>query len=381
MAESRFSSGAQAMAEAKAAAARNQGGFSKAGWFSVEQGSPKVVRFLHGIDKMYIYNHSCGLANWEIGAETRTDLMSTGQFVCPACKQPFLDSDFVGERPGVLKAPVHNNVITPDGKKSVYVCLAGSGFPCPLCAMLKPDGKPLYPLREKVYGSAVIRKPNYEDVLVNNVPSRRLVSIEDSMVEVEDREGQKSIIPEVVVVNQAYSNFWQALDSVHAQLQQSGGGGISWFDFMVTRIGDGLDTKYSFDKLSQDPMPIPFSQYAAYIPDVERTASYFGSAEYYHSKGVMVQGYVPPAPQAAEGQAPAQQYQAPVQQQFLQQPQGVVPVQAPAPVPAPIPTEAPLQQPVQQPVQQPMPVQQPLLSPANPQTEFEGMQNALAEFS
>jgi hypothetical protein len=358
------------MQEAKEAAARNTG-FNRAGFFSLGVGETQIVRFLHGIDKMFIYNHGCGLANWEIGEGTRASLLATGTFVCPACNQPFADSDFVGERPGVLKAPTHQNVVTSDGKKSGYVCLEGSGFPCPLCAMRKPDGKALYPVREKVYGSAVIRMPNYENVMVNGVPTPKVVSVQDKLVEVEDQNGGKSIVPEVVIINQAYSNFWQALDSVHAQLQQSGGGGISWYDFTVTRVGEGLDTKYAFEKLSSDPMPLPFEQYASIIPDVCRTAEYFGSPEYYYSKGIAVQGFVPQ--QQPAQQQPQQAFAAP-QPQVFAAPGFVAPAMPqPAAQPAqqPTPVAAPMPQPAAQPAQQPV----------EPETAFDGMRSGLASYS
>lgn len=407
-----YQSGQAALEAARTAATSGGNGGGDFKFFSLKDGETAVVRFLTGMDDMHIYNHNCGLTNWEIGDFHRTQLLATGQFVCPNCKQPFAETDFVATRPAVIRIKQHDFVTSPaDGTKRTFVCLKQSGLPCPICAvpqkMDEKKGKMVdtFRIAERMYGAAVVRKVVKGTRMESGVMIPVIESVENELITVKDENGADVIRPNVVLLAMGYGNFWEAVGSVHDQLQASMAGGISQFDFEITRIGSGLDTKYTIAKLSNIPTPEPWEAHAPLIPSIPEYLERIGSVEYYTKHGWLNpdgtfaaasapapapaqqqygQQYVAPAPMPQYAPAPAPQYApapapAPAtapQAYATPVPQYAAPAPAPQPAPAPVQyaAPAPAVAPQQQPAPQAYAAVPPVEPAVTPQTAFQQMQ-------
>lgn len=297
---SRYKTGREMLDEARKAASS----FSSSGvsFLTLKDGESVILRFLNGIDTMAIYNHSCGVQNAEISeADVTASLEAHGFVACVNCGEPLNleeGGDIVGVRPSILAAPVHSAPSPSDGRRRPFVCLTGTEYECPICAVMKADkpSEQAFPARDRYYGLAVVRKAKMEKKVRQGIPTMVVKDIEDSYV-TDEETGEQRL--EVVLISQAFSNFWGTLDNV-AKAQ----GSIAYFDFQVTRYGKEFDTKYVFEKMQDEPSPIPFSQYADAMFDIgEFLDNTIGSPKYYQKFGWHVPGYV--APNDDEGDADA----------------------------------------------------------------------------
>lgn len=203
-------------------------------------------------------------------------------------------------------------------------------------------------LREVGCGIAVLREQKLN-------PETGKLDVEDYLYE-QEIEGVNYLTRHFGIIQQSIPNFWLTLIMSCMKLY----GTICDRDYMVTRTGESIDTKYSIIPLNPDPdldsleKTQQFYFYgAAYDKeDPQRYlkcnttlidwATYFSGEERY--KFWLTPGYGASAPKTAQGQG--QQYQQP----------SMLPGQQNSPMPTYTPPPAPSPQPVaEQPIVQPVP--------------------------
>ena len=202
--------------------------------------------------------------------------------------------------------------------------------------------------QDRMCAYAVIRKVNRErGTDGRGMPVEQIVSIEDEMVE---RNG--AMVPNVVIVDQAYSNFWAQLTSKDDDFCDP----ITYYDYEVYR--SDMRT-YVVTKIQRPAEVVDIERYRPYMTrTLAEHVSFKGTPQYYTSKGIYVPGFTPEdgavpgyAPSTLAGAAqstlaaaaqPAAAYGAPAQpgyaaptQQFSQPAQAAPQqfAQAPASVP------------------------------------------------
>lgn len=113
---------------------------------------------------------------------------------------------------------------------------------CFLCAEFARTGdKRAYKPSSRSWALAVVRKPMMEN--------GRAVGFEDSMIEIE-RDGQKLMVPEIVILNFAWNNFWANLANTYVTH-----GTWNDRDLYIRRTGKELTTNYPVSE--QEPVAWP----------------------------------------------------------------------------------------------------------------------------
>ena len=333
-------------------------GSSGYGYFKLDIGSSAVLRFLSPMVDNVVVNHaSVGCScNIEIPQDmwNRTKEQTGQNPVCPICQRPFADTDVITVKEGVRGGGFH---YIPNG--GYVLCLDdidnNQPYACPLCQTqvekTKRDGTKYMGAnvpQDRMCAYAVIRKVNRErGTDGRGMPVEQIVSIEDEMVE---RNG--AMVPNVVIVDQAYSNFWAQLTSKDDDFCDP----ITYYDYEVYR--SDMRT-YVVTKIQRPAEVVDIERYRPYMTrTLTEHVSFKGTPQYYTSKGIYVPGFTPEdgavpgyAPSTLAGAAqstlaaaaqPAAAYGAPVQpgyaaptQQFSQPAQAAPQqfAQAPASVP------------------------------------------------
>ena len=326
-------------------------GSSGYGYFKLDIGSSAVLRFLSPMVDNVVVNHaSVGCScNIEIPQDmwNRTKEQTGQNPVCPICQRPFADTDVITVKDGVRGGGFH---YIPNG--GYVLCLDdidnNQPYACPLCQTqvekTKRDGTKYMGAnvpQDRMCAYAVIRKVNRErGTDGRGMPVEQIVSIEDEMVE---RNG--AMVPNVVIVDQAYSNFWAQLTSKDDDFCDP----ITYYDYEVYR--SDMRT-YVVTKIQRPAEVVDIERYRPYMTrTLAEHVSFKGTPQYYTSKGIYVPGFTPEggavpgyAPSTLAGAAqstlaaaaqPAAAYGAPVQpgyaaptQQFAQAPASV-PMQPP----------------------------------------------------
>lgn len=326
-------------------------GSSGYGYFKLDIGSSAVLRFLSPMVDNVVVNHaSVGCScNIEIPQDmwNRTKEQTGQNPVCPICQRPFADTDVITVKEGVRGGGFH---YIPNG--GYVLCLDdidnNQPYACPLCQTqvekTKRDGTKYMGAnvpQDRMCAYAVIRKVNRErGTDGRGMPVEQIVSIEDEMVE---RNG--AMVPNVVIVDQAYSNFWAQLTSKDDDFCDP----ITYYDYEVYR--SDMRT-YVVTKIRRPAEVVDIERYRPYMTrTLAEHVSFKGTPQYYTSKGIYVPGFTPEdgavpgyAPSTLAGAAqstlaaaaqPAAAYGAPVQpgyaaptQQFAQAPASV-PMQPP----------------------------------------------------
>lgn len=326
-------------------------GSSGYGYFKLDIGSSAVLRFLSPMVDNVVVNHaSVGCScNIEIPQDmwNRTKEQTGQNPVCPICQRPFADTDVITVKEGVRGGGFH---YIPNG--GYVLCLDdidnNQPYACPLCQTqvekTKRDGTKYMGAnvpQDRMCAYAVIRKVNRErGTDGRGMPVEQIVSIEDEMVE---RNG--AMVPNVVIVDQAYSNFWAQLTSKDDDFCDP----ITYYDYEAYR--SDMRT-YVVTKIQRPAEVVDIERYRPYMTrTLAEHVSFKGTPQYYTSKGIYVPGFTPEdgavpgyAPSTLAGAAqstlaaaaqPAAAYGAPVQpgyaaptQQFAQAPASV-PMQPP----------------------------------------------------
>lgn len=326
-------------------------GSSGYGYFKLDIGSSAVLRFLSPmVDNVAVNHASVGCScNIEIPQDmwNRTKEQTGQNPVCPICQRPFADTDVITVKEGVRGGGFH---YIPNG--GYVLCLDdidnNQPYACPLCRTqvekTKRDGTKYMGAnvpQDRMCAYAVIRKVNRErGIDGRGMPVEQIVSIEDEMVE---RNG--AMVPNVVIVDQAYSNFWAQLTSKDDDFCDP----ITYYDYEVYR--SDMRT-YVVTKIQRPAEVVDIERYRPYMTrTLAEHVSFKGTPQYYTSKGIYVPGFTPEdgavpgyAPSTLAGAAqstlaaaaqPAAAYGAPVQpgyaaptQQFAQAPASV-PMQPP----------------------------------------------------
>lgn len=336
-------------------------GSSGYGYFKLDIGSSAVLRFLSPMVDNVVVNHaSVGCScNIEIPQDmwNRTKEQTGQNPVCPICQRPFADTDVITVKEGVRGGGFH---YIPNG--GYVLCLDdidnNQPYACPLCQTqvekTKRDGTKYMGAnvpQDRMCAYAVIRKVNRErGTDGRGMPVEQIVSIEDEMVE---RNG--AMVPNVVIVDQAYSNFWAQLTSKDDDFCDP----ITYYDYEVYR--SDMRT-YVVTKIQRPAEVVDIERYRPYMTrTLAEHVSFKGTPQYYTSKGIYVPGFTPEdgavpgyAPSTLAGAAqqqyapqtaPQQPAAAPAQSAYMPQPVGSQPMQ-PQPVqPAPQPAQAAPQQP------------------------------------
>lgn len=326
-------------------------GSSGYGYFKLDIGSSAVLRFLSPMVDNVVVNHAsvrCS-CNIEIPQDmwNRTKEQTGQNPVCPICQRPFADTDVITVKEGVRGGGFH---YIPNG--GYVLCLDdidnNQPYACPLCQTqvekTKRDGTKYMGAnvpQDRMCAYAVIRKVNRErGTDGRGMPVEQIVSIEDEMVE---RNG--AMVPNVVIVDQAYSNFWAQLTSKDDDFCDP----ITYYDYEVYR--SDMRT-YVVTKIQRPAEVVDIERYRPYMTrTLAEHVSFKGTPQYYTSKGIYVPGFTPEdgavpgyAPSTLAGAAqstlaaaaqPAAAYGAPAQpgyaaptQQFSQAPASV-PMQPP----------------------------------------------------
>ena len=345
---------------------QGQGFGGSTSWFGLKDGETKYLRFLNGLVDYVTVSHSCGVTLVDIKKTEFEAAKAAGkQISCPGCGQPISDADVQYERPGVIVADMHRWVLCGTERRN-FVCLDSmlnarqglidtnqDGTPkwkCPIDNMPSNLGKNGKPKRPSMRGlaSAVERQAQYQQVNVNGRMTNQLIGMQDVMVTDDNGDTHAN----VVAVEMSFSGFWQQIYSALGSSDYSRS--ICDYDWMVTRMGSGMDTKYTVQMVSPDPSPVDMREYEQWMPDMRGFASGMGNPAWYVKQGIAVEGYVNEAAQREAPQAVPQGYVPQTQQPVYQQPQQ--PAYNPQPVyqqaaPQAVPQAAPQQ--YQQPYQQP----------------------------
>lgn len=296
-------------------------GSSGYGYFKLDMGSSAVLRFLSPMVDNVVVNHaSVGCScNIEIPQDmwNRTKEQTGQNPVCPICQRPFADTDVITVKEGVRGGGFH---YIPNG--GYVLCLDdidnNQPYACPLCQTqvekTKRDGTKYMGAnvpQDRMCAYAVIRKVNRErGTDGRGMPVEQIVSIEDEMVE---RNG--AMVPNVVIVDQAYSNFWAQLTSKDDDFCDP----ITYYDYEVYR--SDMRT-YVVTKIQRPAEVVDIERYRPYMTrTLAEHVSFKGTPQYYTSKGIYVPGFT------SEDGAVQQGYSAPTQQ-FAQAPASV-PMQPP----------------------------------------------------
>lgn len=327
-------------------------GSSGYGYFKLDIGSSAVLRFLSPMVDNVVVNHaSVGCScNIEIPQDmwNRTKEQTGQNPVCPICQRPFADTDVITVKEGVRGGGFH---YIPNG--GYVLCLDdidnNQPYACPLCQTqvekTKRDGTKYMGAnvpQDRMCAYAVIRKVNRErGTDGRGMPVEQIVSIEDEMVE---RNG--AMVPNVVIVDQAYSNFWAQLTSKDDDFCDP----ITYYDYEVYR--SDMRT-YVVTKIQRPAEVVDIERYRPYMTrTLAEHVSFKGTPQYYTSKGIYVPGFtsedgaVPGyAPSTLAGAAqstlaaaaqPAAAYGAPAQQGYS------APTQQFAQAPASVPMQPPM---------------------------------------
>lgn len=327
-------------------------GSSGYGYFKLDIGSSAVLRFLSPMVDNVVVNHaSVGCScNIEIPQDmwNRTKEQTGQNPVCPICQRPFADTDVITVKEGVRGGGFH---YIPNG--GYVLCLDdidnNQPYACPLCQTqvekTKRDGTKYMGAnvpQDRMCAYAVIRKVNRErGTDGRGMPVEQIVSIEDEMVE---RNG--AMVPNVVIVDQAYSNFWAQLTSKDDDFCDP----ITYYDYEVYR--SDMRT-YVVTKIQRPAEVVDIERYRPYMTrTLAEHVSFKGTPQYYTSKGIYVPGFtsedgaVPGyAPSTFAGAAqstlaaaaqPAAAYGAPAQQGYS------APTQQFAQAPASVPMQPPM---------------------------------------
>lgn len=327
-------------------------GSSGYGYFKLDIGSSAVLRFLSPMVDNVVVNHaSVGCScNIEIPQDmwNRTKEQTGQNPVCPICQRPFADTDVITVKEGVRGGGFH---YIPNG--GYVLCLDdidnNQPYACPLCQTqvekTKRDGTKYMGAnvpQDRMCAYAVIRKVNRErGTDGRGMPVEQIVSIEDEMVE---RNG--AMVPNVVIVDQAYSNFWAQLTSKDDDFCDP----ITYYDYEVYR--SDMRT-YVVTKIQRPAEVVDIERYRPYMTrTLAEHVSFKGTPQYYTSKGIYVPGFtsedgaVPGyAPSTLAGAAqstlaaavqPAAAYGAPAQQGYA------APTQQFAQAPASVPMQPPM---------------------------------------
>lgn len=327
---------------------KGNGGF---GWFRLKKGESAILRFLTPMVDCVVVNHASAGCNCNIEIpkmEWDKGIAEGKPIVCPVCGKPFSDADIVDVKEGTAGGDFH---FVKGANRSVW-CLNDpenqQPYSCPLCEqevekeyngrkyMAKNNPSP------RLYGYAVVREAEYETTVNSmGIPDKQVKSIKDKMIE---KDGE--MVPEVVMVNQAYGNFWSILNDQDPTYFDS----ITYYDWEIQRIDERT---YRFNRLNFQTGETDNTPYKPYMTrTLADLVASMGTPQAYNSCGIQVEGYAnenvgykPNATVASATQA-LQQAAQPVQQ--------VQPVQQPVPMQG-IPAQPVTQvaQPVTQVVAQP----------------------------
>lgn len=279
-------------------------------FLKIADGETTTYRIVSGIEEKTVYSHHCGLTEYEVATQFINETVAAGkQMTCPQCGEPLLDSDVVAVRPAVIAAWTHNFVPSSSGTNTRFVCLnklksnldaqGNPIVPCPVCAVTTTNDKgkvvPAHPARLSLFGLALERKKRMTQGMANGV----FTSVIEGIDTVMNDKGE----PKLVLIEKGI-NFWKQLISIYESNKS-----IAYWDYDVSRIGQGTGTTYSIQRVSNDPTILPFSSYSdglttsvKYLTD---SLDYQGSAKHYNKSGWSVDGSAPeavsaPAPSAAQ---------------------------------------------------------------------------------
>jgi hypothetical protein len=192
---------------------------------------------------------------------------------------------FLTDANDIFVVPVHENVLSHDGKKKTFVCRSVFEAPCELC-----ENK-VY-RRDVGYGIAVLREEVYEEV----DGQKKLAGYRDSTSTYEATVDGKTVTkkrPYVGIVSQGMRNFWNQIAVINEKY-----GSLRDREIEIMRNGSGTDTTYMAFALPEKVIEGMDERYGKFLPDVEAFLNRIGSQEYYDAqlRGIVKEK---PAPQQA----------------------------------------------------------------------------------
>ena len=241
---------------------------------------------------------------------------------CSRCGTPLKDAYTFFQRPKIEYVRMHTFVPTsnPDIPRTSMVCIGDrenvafgliegnqngySKYRCPVCedprnTVQRDDGR-TYQRRASLRGYALAVERNI-DVAEEYDPNGNPVKVKRyaSDVVIDNPDGSKR--PNIFIVDMPKS-FWEQIDDGSVYTRS-----ITEYDLMITRVGDGLDTKYIVEKVGA-PEKWDESTYLPFCPDLHKMLSAMGSFKRYQRMGFEPevygsQGYQMPqaAPVASQG--------------------------------------------------------------------------------
>ena len=293
----------------------NQNGFS---YFRLKEGEEAILRFLTPMVDMVEVNHvSAGCeCHIEIPKDQWDSTIAKGeQVVCQVCGKPFTDSDIVGVKEGAAGGQFH---FIRGANRSVW-CLNDPDnqqpYSCPLCEQevekefngRKYMGKNTPSPR--LYGYAVVREAEIVKTTdQRGMPLNKVVGIKDKMIE---NNGQ--LVPQVVMVNQAYGNFWKVLNEFDSTYCNS----ITYYDWQIKRIDSRT---YQIERVNQEGNIVDIALYKPFMTrSLTDLVAGMGTPQVYTNLGIAVPGFNQ-QPNATPGYTPnAVVQQAQTAQNVLQQ--------------------------------------------------------------
>jgi len=178
---------------------------------------------------------------------------------------------FLTDANDIYVVPVHENVLTVDGKKKTFACRQAFDAPCELC-----DQK-VY-RRDVGYGVAVLREEVYEEV----DGERKLTGYRDVTTSYEATVDGKTVTkkkPWIGIVSQGMRNFWNQIAVISEKY-----GSLRDREIEIIRQGSGTDTTYMAFALPEKQIENMDERYAKFLPNVETFLNRIGSEEYYNAQ-------------------------------------------------------------------------------------------------
>lgn len=267
-----------------------------AGYLKINENESAIIRFLSPlVDNYELVHTSAGCAcHIEMPRQAWESYRgSTGENpMCPICGKPFADQDVIGVKEGARGGGFH--YIEGSG---YLLCLDDPDnnhpYQCPLCLMQvektrrSDNSKYMAPNtpQNRMCAYAVLRTAKKDrGTDGRGLPTEEIVGIEDEMVE---RNGV--MVPNVVIVDQAWSNFWASLTHKGDDFCDP----ITYYDYEVKRTGKA---SYQITKIQRPAEIVSIDRYKPYMT---RTLAEHvlgkGTPQYYTGRGVYVAGYTPDA--------------------------------------------------------------------------------------
>lgn len=178
---------------------------------------------------------------------------------------------FLTDSTDIFVVPVHENVLTHDGKKKTFACRSAFDAHCELCE------KKVY-RRDVGYGVAVLREEVYEEV----DGQRKLTGYRDVTTTYDAVVDGKTVTkkkPYVGIVSQGMRNFWNQIAVISEKY-----GSLRTREIEIMRNGAGTDTTYMAFAGPEKEIENIDERYGKFLPDVEAFLNRIGSQEYYDAQ-------------------------------------------------------------------------------------------------